>query len=302
MKQFTKTMFENIKESLENQKGSSTGNFKDIIKTEPGNSYIVRLIPNTTDPAKTFFHYFHHQWTSPTTGQSVRAMCPTTWGERCSICEERIKLYKTGSEENKNIAKALKRKENWLVNVYVIKDPKHAENNGTNKIFRYGKQIDKIVNDAISGEDSAEFGPAIFDFSDQGCNFRIKVEKNEGDYPTYVSSKFLSKSSVEGLNEQNIDDVYNKAFELDKFFEKKDAEEIKKLIEQHFPNGESADAKPSAKPAQTTSTPKLVASTPAKPQVTIEEEDEEELSVAAPTNSGDKSATDKKIDDLLATL
>ena len=301
MKQFTKSMFEGIKESLENQKGNSSGNFRDIIKTDPGYSYIVRLIPNTEDPAKTIFHYYHHQWTSPTTGQTVRAMCPATWNERCPICEERIKLYKSGSDENKNIAKALKRKENWLVNVYVIKDPKNAENNNNVKIFRYGKQIDKIIEAAIKGEDAQEFGAAIFDFTDQGCNFRIKVEKNEGDYPTYVSSKFLSKSNVEGLDSQKIDEVYCKAFELDKFFEKQDNEQIKKLIEQHFPDESSSNSPVKTGDQQQVKAATIVQTAPIAPIQRVVET-VSDLSVSTPIVQENKSASDKKIDDLLAGL
>lgn len=289
MKNFTKSMFDSIRESLENQKSNNSGNFKDILKTEPGNSYIVRLIPNVNDPAKTIHHYFHHQWTSTTTNQSVRTVCPSTWGDRCPVCEERMKLYKSGTEEDKNRARELKKKENWLVNVLVVKDPKNSENDNQVKIFRYGKQIDKIINDAINGEDAEEFGPAIFDLTANGCNFRIKVEKNEGDYPTYVSSKFLSKSEIPGLNSEKIDEIYKKAFELDTFFEKKDNATIKKMVEEHFLG--TSSVKTEAKTEAKTET-KPLTNTEVKPTTNIEPK----------PNTSNESDTDDKIKDLLDGL
>ena len=230
---FTKSMFDSIKESIENQK-SSYGSFKDILKTEVGNSYIVRLIPNTTHPDRTFYHYFQHGWNSFATGQYQGALCPTTWGERCPICEERIKLYRENTPEAKKRAGELKRKENWLVNIFVVKDPKKPENDNTVKILRYGKQINKIINEAVSGEDADEFGAAIFDLTKDGCNFRIKVEKNEGDYPTYISSKFLGKSEIPGLTQEKIEEISGKLFELDKAFDTKTYTQLEEMLNDHF--------------------------------------------------------------------
>ena len=233
MTNFTTSMFESIKETLESQKTGS-GNFKDILKTPPGNSYIVRFIPNVKEPSRTMYHYFHHGWNSKATGQYVNGICPTTWGDPCSICMARMKLYQSGTEEDTILAKDLKRKENWLVNVVVVKDPKNPENDGQVKMVRYGKQVDKIVTEAISGEDADEFGAAIFDLTKNGCNFRIKVEKNEGDYPTYVSSKFLSKSAIEGFTAAKIEEVYENMFELDTVFETKTDDQLVEMLNEHF--------------------------------------------------------------------
>jgi len=230
---FTKTMFESIKESLENQK-QGNGNFRDILKTEVGNSYIVRFVPNIKEADRTIYHYYHHGWNSHATGQYTTNLCPTTWGDRCPICEERIKLYQEGSEESKKKAFELKRKENWLINAYIVKDPKNDDNNNAIKIIRYGKQISKIIDEAISGEDAEEFGPAIFDLTEEGCNFRIKVETNEGGYPSYTSSKFLSKGEIKGLTQGKIEEIHDNIFELDKVFEPKDYDGLVEMLNEHF--------------------------------------------------------------------
>jgi len=95
-----------------------------------------------------------------------------------------------------------------------------------------GKQLNKIVTDAISGDDSEEFGAKVFDLSEKGCNLRIKVEQNEGGYPTYVSSKFMSPSVLEGTTD--LEAVYNSFKSMDSIFEHKTTEEINKLLKVHF--------------------------------------------------------------------
>jgi hypothetical protein len=95
-----------------------------------------------------------------------------------------------------------------------------------------GVQLQKIIQSAIDGDDSQEFGYRIFDLSENGCNLRIKVEKNEGGYPTYVSSRFMSSSKVEGIDD--ADDIYNSVKPLDNIFQRKSYSEIKNLLDIHF--------------------------------------------------------------------
>jgi hypothetical protein len=128
----------------------------------------------------------------------------------------------------------LGRKEQWLVNVYVVHDPTNEENNGMVKILRYGKQLDKVIRDATEGIDKDEFGARVFDLSEDGCNLRIVVEKNDGGYPTYVSSKFLRESEIDGMTGEKIEEVYGDLFKLNEVFEAKSSEEVKELLNTHF--------------------------------------------------------------------
>ena len=66
----TSSMFDSIKSALAaDDKGNKSG-FSDILKTEPGNTYTVRLLPFGKDPKKTFFHYYQHGWNSFATWKS----------------------------------------------------------------------------------------------------------------------------------------------------------------------------------------------------------------------------------------
>jgi hypothetical protein len=231
MSKYTSSLFESIKEAL-NKNTPTESSFKDFMKTEVDKTYIVRLIPNVNNPERTLFHYYNHIWKSNLTNNITSVLCPNTYGEKCPIDEYRSKIYNTKDQNEIDKMHPIKRNENWLVNVFVVKDPTNPENQGKIKILRYGRQLARIIESAISGDDSNEFGPKIFDLSDKGCNLKIKVEKNEGGYPTYVYSKFMSPSTLEGADD--IESLYNSIHELDSVFEHKSYDEIKKLFNTHY--------------------------------------------------------------------
>ena len=234
MNKYTSSMFEGIKSALQKNSQQSSS-YKDILKTEVGNSYLVRLLPNIKDPSKSFFHYYSVGWTSFATGQYVTYLSPATFGERDPVLEAKYRILRNDNEDEelKKKANTILRSEKWLVNAYVVKNPKTPENEGKVMIVRYGKQLHKIIMDAIEGEGSEDFGPRIFDLTSNGCNFIIKVEK-QGDYPTYVSSKFTMPKAIEGLDESKIESIYNNSIDLTSVLPVKSFDEIQDLLNEHF--------------------------------------------------------------------
>lgn len=226
-------MFDSIKSALTKNTEGSNNKFKDYLKTEVGNTYTVRILPNIKDPNKTFLHYYSYAWNSFADGKLINVISPTTWGQRDPIAEEGYRIRRNGTEEEKDKARALNRKESWLVNVYVENDPVRPENNGTIKVLRFGRQLNKIVMDAIEGDDAADFGPRIFDLSPNGCSFRIKVEK-QGDFPTYVSSKFALPKAAVGLDADSYEEIYNNIFDLESYLTVKSYDELKDILNAHY--------------------------------------------------------------------
>lgn len=282
MNKFTPSMFESIKSALQknSQQGSS---YKDILRTEVGNSYLVRLLPNVKDPSKSFFHYYSVGWTSFATGQYITYLSPATFGERDPVLEAKYRILRNDNEDEelKKKASSVLRTEKWLVNAYVVKDPKTPENEGKIMVVRYGKQLHKIIMDAIEGEGSEDFGPRIFDLSSNGCNFLIKVEK-QGDYPTYVSSKFSMPKPIEGLDDDKIDGIYNNTIDLTSVLPVKSFDEIQGLLNEHFYCNTESDEKESS-----------VVSTPSSPVVS-----ESTSSVSSESESIDED----KVNELLKGL
>ncbi len=287
MSAFNMSMFESIKGALASS-NEGKSKFSEIMQTKPGNTYTVRLLPDGKSPADTFFHYYNMGWNSFATGQYVQALSPQTFGERCPINEERFRLSRTGSDEEKEKASALRRTEKWLVNVYVVDDPTNPENNGKVKMLRYGKQIQKIITEAIEGEDAAEFGARIFDLSDEGVSFKVKCEQ-QGDYPTYVSSRFTSAGKLNFTEEQQ-NEIYGQTHTLKETFPIKSTDELTEMLNEHFHC--KAD-EPVATPATPGDTPpwSAPATAPAEPVT---------QSVADP--SPVESSVEDDIDELLADL
>jgi len=290
-------MFASIKDALQKDNKPASA-MTDILRLTKGNSYVVRLVPNVTNPEKTFFHFYSHGWESFATGQYISAVSPQTFGERDPIAEFRYKVNRTGSEADREKAKAIIRSEKWLVNAYVIDDPVNPENNGKVKILRYGKQLHNILMEAIEGEDSEQFGPRIFDLSSEGCSLRVKVE-DQGGFPTYVSSKFLMPGAIPGVDASNTDDITSSVTDLDQVFKIKSVQELQQLLDEHFHCIDTSVV------TEQPVTPATSVATPAS-NTTSDPDLDEELPGLEPAatepNANDVSLDDDKIKELLQGL
>lgn len=230
---FNASMFQSIKEALAKSETSS-GNplYKEILKFKAGNTYVLRLLPNVKEPENTFFHFYTHGWNSFATGQYVSALSLQTFGQTDPIGKERYRMKNQGTPEEKQKIESVKWNEQWFVNVYVVDDPVNPENNGTVKIFRYGKKLDKMISSAISGDDSDEFGSKIFDLSANGVNLKLKVEK-QGEWVSYDSSRFTSPMDL-GLSEEKQNEIYNSIHDLRAVNTAKSEEELMDMWSTHF--------------------------------------------------------------------
>ena len=232
---FNSSIFNEIKNSVSNKNESA---FKDVLKFEAGKQYLLRIVPNIPEGRKTIFHYYHHSWNSLSTNKFVTALCPTTFGEQCPICSHAIKTYRNGTPQDREKNKLISRKENWLANVYVVKDPSTPENEGKVKILRYGKELAGIINAAIDGDDASEFGAKIFDIQN-GCSLRIKCEAR-GNAPqskqfvTYSQSKFVSPSTLDDVDDEVLENIYKGMFKLEEMYKLPSSPDLVRLLDQHY--------------------------------------------------------------------
>jgi hypothetical protein len=209
---------------------------KNIIKTEIGDNILGRLVLFRPNPKNSVYHYFHHGWM--TEGKKYASyLCPSTYDEACPICKKSITYWKSNNSELQEYSKKLRRKENWLVNMYIINDEKHPENNGTIKIFRFGRQIKNIFDEALTGADKDVFGTNIWRLDEKGCNFRIIVKPNSDKkdaWPSYTASKFLPPSDL-GLDGNGVKSILDGAFELENLYDKKlTYEELLAELQKNF--------------------------------------------------------------------
>lgn len=120
--------------------------------------------------------------------------CLTTKSQQCPVCEHNNKLWNSGIEANKDIVRKQKRKLNYIANVYIVNDPKHPENNGTVRLFKFGAKIFEKITEAMNPqfEDETPINP--FDMW-AGANFKLKITKVAG-YQNYDKSEFESPSAL----------------------------------------------------------------------------------------------------------
>lgn len=226
-------MFQSIKDAIsKSETTASNPLYREILKFKVGNTYVLRLLPNIKNPENTFYHFYTHGWNSYTTGQYVSTVSLQTVGLPDPISKERFRLLKNGTPEEKSRAETVKWQEQWYVNVYVVDDPVNPENNGTVKIFRYGKMLDKMIKAAIEGDDADEFGARVFDLSPSGVNFKLKVEK-QGEWTSYNSSRFTSPVDL-ALTQEAQEQIYSSVHDLTAVSVVKSEAEITEMWNVHF--------------------------------------------------------------------
>lgn len=304
----TKSMFEAIKQSLSSSDKKESGNalYKEILKFSAGNTYQVRLVPNANSPKETIFHYYNHGWNSNATGKYVTALCPTTFGDACPIDAYYLKTYRTGTESEREAARVLSRKEAWMVNVYVVSDPENPENEGKVKILRYGKELAKIIESALEGDDAQEFGvEKVFDVIN-GSTLRIKCESRTGSnrgsrqMVTYASSKFLSPSSLD-ISEGQVEEIYESVHDLKAVNKQTTTAEMQRMLDEHFFNLTMGSPEDTADNSSTTVTFNPTTDSVKTTEVTIERTLESSSESSEDINETDES-TDEALKKLLADL
>ena len=120
--------------------------------------------------------------------------CLTTKNQQCPVCEHNSALWNSGIEANKDVVRKQKRKLNYVANVYIVSDPKHPENEGKVKLFRFGKKIFDKITEAMNPQFEDEQAINPFDMW-KGANFKLKIRKVEG-YQNYDKSEFDSPAAL----------------------------------------------------------------------------------------------------------
>lgn len=213
------------------KKDYSDDRFWNIKRDKSGNAYaVIRFLPEK-DPEKEepWVETYSHGFQDPKTGLYYINECPTTIGRKCPVCEDNSRLYSTGHEEDKDLARRRKRRKAFISNIYVLEDPANPENEGKVFLYRYGTTIMAKINEALrpSFPDVEPMNP--FDFWGGG-DFKLKV-RTVDKFPKYDMSDFSAPSELLGGDDEALEKVYNSMYDLHEFV---DPENFKSYTElQH---------------------------------------------------------------------
>ena len=159
-----------------------------------GNGYaVIRFLPAVKGEDLPWAKVWNHAFQGPT-GQWYIENSLTTLNQKDPVSEHNTRLWNTGLESDKEIARKQKRKLQYFSNIYVVSDAKHPENEGKVFLFRYGKKIFDKITAAMSPEFEDEKAINPFDFW-EGANFKLKIRKVDG-YWNYDKSEFEDTSKL----------------------------------------------------------------------------------------------------------
>ena len=179
-----------------------------------GNGYaVIRFLPAVEGEDMPWAKVWNHAFQGPT-GQWYIENSLTTIGQKDPVSEYNSKLWNSGVESDKEIARKQKRKLQYFSNILVVSDPKHPENEGKVMLFRYGKKIFDKMMEAMQPafEDETPINP--FDFW-EGAEFKLKIRKVDGFW-NYDKSEFSAPSPIAD-DESKIESIWKSQYSLAEF-------------------------------------------------------------------------------------
>ena len=277
-----KSSFEKLAKAIEAtaQPNSEAGSKDDTRMWQPsvdksGNgTAVIRFLPAPAvdgDDALPWVRVFSHGFQGP--GGWLIDNCLTTLNEKCPVCEHNSTLWNSGIESNKEIVRKQKRKLSYVANIYVVSDPSNPENEGTVRLFKFGKKIFDKITEAMNPDFADEKPLNPFDFW-EGANFKLKIRNVEG-YRNYDKSEFADPSALFDGDDTKLEKLYAQEHSLKEFLDRKNFksyELLKGRLDKVL--GFEGEIENVSAPTQVrvSETPKSIMSAP-KTSVTAEDDD-----------------------------
>ena len=180
-----------------------------------GNGYaVIRFLPAVTGEELPWQRVWSHAFQGP--GDWYIENSLTTLNQKDPVSEENTRLWNTGVDSDKEIARKRKRKLSYYANVLVVSDPKHPENEGKVFLYKFGKKIFDKITEAMQPafDDEKPINP--FDFW-KGANFKLKIRKVDG-YWNYDKSEFEGVTAL-AESDDKIKEVWSKQHALKPFLD-----------------------------------------------------------------------------------
>jgi len=174
---------------------------------------VVRFLPAAGEEDLPWAKYYSHGFQGP--GGWYIENSRTTFGEKDPVSEMNSKLWNSGSEKDKDIARSRRRKTNYVSSIYIVSDPANPQNEGKIFLYRYGQKIFNKIQEAMQPEFQDEEPINPFDFW-TGADFKLKIRKVSG-YLNYDKSEFASPSPLLGGDDAQLEELWKKQYSLSEF-------------------------------------------------------------------------------------
>jgi len=195
-------------------------------RDKAGNGFaIIRFLPAANGEEMPFVRIWDHGFQGPT-GQWYIENSLTTINQDDPVSEYNSKLWNSGLESDKELARKQKRRLKYVANILVVKDGANPENDGKVFMYQFGKKIFDKLNDLMNPQFEDETPVNPFDLW-EGANFRLKIRKFEG-YPNYDKSEFDAPSAISD-DDAELERIYNSEHSLQELIDPKNFKSYNEL-------------------------------------------------------------------------
>lgn len=178
-----------------------------------GNGFaIIRFLPTPAGEDLPWVRYWDHGFQGPGGWYIEKSL--TSIGLNDPVGEVNTKLWNSGLDSDKDIARKQKRRLHYVANVLIVSDPAHPENEGKIFLYQFGKKIFDKMMDVMQPQFQDEEPVNPFDLW-EGANFKLKIRNVEG-YRNYDKSEFEKASAVSN-DESELESIYSKVYSLKEF-------------------------------------------------------------------------------------
>ena len=201
--------------SSNQESNKSDERFWSPVVDKVGNGYaVIRFLPPPGEEDFPFVRYWDHGFQGPGGWYIENSL--TTLNKPDPVAELNSKLWNSGNEADKEIARKQKRRLHYVSNIYVVSDPANPDNEGKVFLFKYGKKIFDKLNEAMNPQFADEEAINPFDFW-AGANFKLKI-RNVESYRNYDRSEF-DKMSPLSDDDAELERIWKKEHSLKQLVE-----------------------------------------------------------------------------------
>ncbi len=208
------SVFNQLQKQLEQttKVGTVDERFWKLTTDKAGNGFaVIRFLPACDGEDMPFVKMYSHAFQGPGGWYIENSL--TTLGQNDPLGEYNRELWNSGDESLKEQVRKQKRKLQYYANIYVVKDPGNPDAEGKVFLFRFGKKIYDKIMDAVNGDElEGREGFNPFDFW-TGADFKLRAKKVAG-YPNYDSSEFVDPSTLEDLDDAQLESIWNRQNKL----------------------------------------------------------------------------------------
>jgi len=192
-----------------------------------GNGYaVIRFLPAAEGEELPWVRYWDHGFKGPT-GLWYIERSLTSIGKQDPVSEMNSVLWNSGRDEDKETARARKRRLHYVSNIYVVSDPANPENEGKVFLYQYGKKIFDKIMDIMQPQFQDEEPVDPFDFW-EGADFKLKIRQVEG-YRNYDKSDFSNPVPLLEGDDEQLEGVYNRMHSLSEYNDPKQYKSYEEL-------------------------------------------------------------------------